>query len=102
MLRRLPAVTGGATSLTPLAAPAGTRPHTETLVAQMDLTDVMIQPQKTTPPLDASKWPLLLKNYDKLNVRAAPGSACLKFQHRQGVSVMHGQLLREALSLAGE
>lgn len=41
--------------------------------AQVDITDVMIQPQKTTPPLDASKWPLLLKNYDKLNVRRALG-----------------------------
>lgn len=35
----------------------------------MKLVDVMIKPQSTTPPLDASKWPLLLKNYDKLNVR---------------------------------
>ena len=30
--------------------------------------DFMIMPVSTTPPLDASKWPLLLKNYDKLNV----------------------------------
>lgn len=28
-----------------------------------------IQPQSTTPALDTSKWPLLLKNYDKMNVR---------------------------------
>lgn len=28
-----------------------------------------IQPEKATPKLDTSKWPLLLKNYDKLNIR---------------------------------
>mmetsp|Transcript_21948 Transcript_21948/g.51873 ORF Transcript_21948/g.51873 Transcript_21948/m.51873 type:complete len:468 (-) Transcript_21948:477-1880(-) len=28
-----------------------------------------IQPESTTPKLDTSKWPLLLKNYDKLNIR---------------------------------
>merc|ERR1711959_555072 len=27
------------------------------------------QPEKITPTLDTSKWPLLLKNYDQLNVR---------------------------------
>ncbi|KAL3910671.1 MAG: hypothetical protein SGPRY_008975 [Prymnesium sp.] len=32
-------------------------------------TDYLIKPQQTTPPLDTSKWPLLLKNYDELNVR---------------------------------
>ncbi|KAG0504362.1 hypothetical protein KC19_11G077100 [Ceratodon purpureus] len=32
-------------------------------------TDYLIKPQATTPPLDTSKWPILLKNYDKLNVR---------------------------------
>lgn len=32
-------------------------------------TDYLIKPQSTTPPLDTSKWPILLKNYDKLNVR---------------------------------
>ncbi len=32
-------------------------------------TDFLIEPQKATPRLDTSKWPLLLKNYDKLNVR---------------------------------
>jgi len=29
----------------------------------------LIKPTQTVPPLDTSKWPLLLKNYDKLNVR---------------------------------
>jgi H/ACA ribonucleoprotein complex subunit 4 len=28
-----------------------------------------IKPEKATPKLDTSKWPLLLKNYDKLNIR---------------------------------
>eukprot|EP00048_Salpingoeca_helianthica_P006908 m.104226 g.104226 ORF g.104226 m.104226 type:complete len:476 (-) comp14168_c1_seq1:723-2150(-) len=31
--------------------------------------DFQIQPEKSTPSLDTSQWPLLLKNYDKLNVR---------------------------------
>jgi len=29
----------------------------------------MLAPQKTTPPLDTSQWPLLLKNYHRLHVR---------------------------------
>lgn len=32
-------------------------------------TDFMIKPESAVPKLDTSKWPLLLKNYDKLNVR---------------------------------
>ena len=32
-------------------------------------TDFVIRPEKGVPALDTSKWPLLLKNYDKLNVR---------------------------------
>ena len=31
--------------------------------------DFSIKPESVTPTLDTSKWPLLLKNYDKLNVR---------------------------------
>lgn len=31
--------------------------------------EMLIKPQTTTPPLDTSNWPLLLKNYDKLHVR---------------------------------
>jgi H/ACA ribonucleoprotein complex subunit 4 len=38
------------------------------VVEQAD-ADYLIKPQSTTPPLDTSKWPILLKNYDKLNVR---------------------------------
>ena len=30
----------------------------------------ILKPQKTTPPLDTSAWPLLLKNYSQLNVRS--------------------------------
>lgn len=32
-------------------------------------TDFLIKPEKTKSALDTSKWPLLLKNYDKLHVR---------------------------------
>jgi hypothetical protein len=31
--------------------------------------DFLIKPEAAVPKLDTSKWPLLLKNYDKLNVR---------------------------------
>jgi H/ACA ribonucleoprotein complex subunit 4 len=31
--------------------------------------DLVIKPESKTPALDTSKWPLLLKNYDKLHVR---------------------------------
>lgn len=31
--------------------------------------EYMIKPTNITPKLDTSKWPLLLKNYDRLNVR---------------------------------
>ena len=40
----------------------------ETAVVQRK-GEFTIQPQSTTPALDTSKWPLLLKNYDKMNVR---------------------------------
>ncbi|ESW20376.1 hypothetical protein PHAVU_006G203800 [Phaseolus vulgaris] len=30
---------------------------------------LMIKPQSFTPPIDTSQWPILLKNYDRLNVR---------------------------------
>ncbi|CAK0784003.1 centromere/microtubule-binding protein cbf5 [Coccomyxa viridis] len=36
---------------------------------EKDPSKLVIQPESTTPKLDTSKWPLLLKNYDKLNVR---------------------------------
>ncbi|GAB2270101.1 centromere/microtubule-binding protein cbf5 [Dionaea muscipula] len=31
--------------------------------------DFMIKPQNVTPSIDTSQWPILLKNYDRLNVR---------------------------------
>ncbi|KAK7246718.1 hypothetical protein RIF29_41588 [Crotalaria pallida] len=31
--------------------------------------DFLIKPQTTTPSIDTSTWPILLKNYDRLNVR---------------------------------
>ena len=31
--------------------------------------DYLIKPVAAAPPLDTSKWPLLLKNYDALHVR---------------------------------
>ncbi|KAL0428570.1 UNVERIFIED_CONTAM: H/ACA ribonucleoprotein complex subunit [Sesamum latifolium] len=34
-----------------------------------DAVDFLIKPQSYTPPVDTSQWPILLKNYDKLNVR---------------------------------
>ena len=33
--------------------------------------EFVIQPEKTVPKLDTSGWPLLLKNYDTLNVRTS-------------------------------
>ncbi|KAK9276413.1 hypothetical protein L1049_005946 [Liquidambar formosana] len=32
-------------------------------------TDFLIKPQSYTPSIDTSQWPILLKNYDRLNVR---------------------------------
>ena len=40
--------------------------------------DFAIQPEKITPTLDASKWPLLLKNYDKLMVRHSVLVVCVE------------------------
>lgn len=33
--------------------------------------DFVIKPEKTTPTLDTSDWPILLKNFDKLNIRSS-------------------------------
>ena len=33
--------------------------------------DLFIKPESTTPKLDTSGWPLLLKNYDTLHIRTA-------------------------------
>ena len=37
--------------------------------ADQSKVDYQIKPTQTTPPLDTSKWPLLLKHYDQLCVR---------------------------------
>ncbi|KAL1554623.1 centromere/microtubule-binding protein cbf5 [Salvia divinorum] len=36
---------------------------------QIETADFLIKPQSFTPPVDTSEWPILLKHYDKLNVR---------------------------------
>ncbi|KAJ6749673.1 hypothetical protein OIU85_000320 [Salix viminalis] len=47
----------------------------KTLVTETDTNptdagkDFMIKPQSFTPTIDTSQWPILLKNYDRLNVR---------------------------------
>eukprot|EP00730_Choanoeca_flexa_P008678 TRINITY_DN12520_c0_g1_i3.p3 TRINITY_DN12520_c0_g1~~TRINITY_DN12520_c0_g1_i3.p3 ORF type:complete len:127 (+),score=19.37 TRINITY_DN12520_c0_g1_i3:57-437(+) len=33
--------------------------------------DFLIEPSKIKPTLDASQWPLLLKDFDKLNIRTS-------------------------------
>lgn len=38
--------------------------------------DFAIKPTTVTPPLDTSQWPVLLKNYDKLNVRTGHYTPC--------------------------
>lgn len=42
---------------------------TATMDIEPSTNDFHIAPEKTTPALDSSKWPLLLKNYCQLNVR---------------------------------
>ncbi|XP_057533847.1 H/ACA ribonucleoprotein complex subunit 4 [Amaranthus tricolor] len=39
--------------------------------AETDTTEFFIKPQSVTPKTDSSQWPILLKNYDRLNVRTA-------------------------------
>ncbi|KAJ9540593.1 hypothetical protein OSB04_027099 [Centaurea solstitialis] len=43
-------------------------PDTTTTTAAA-AADYLIKPQSFTPPIDTSEWPILLKNYDRLNVR---------------------------------
>ncbi|TXG70275.1 hypothetical protein EZV62_005210 [Acer yangbiense] len=45
-------------------------PESNAAVPDADATkDFMIKPQSFTPSLETSEWPILLKNYDRLNVR---------------------------------
>ncbi|KAK4271312.1 hypothetical protein QN277_020023 [Acacia crassicarpa] len=37
--------------------------------ADVQDSDFLIKPQSYTPTIDTSQWPILLKNYDRLNVR---------------------------------
>ncbi|XP_054802962.1 H/ACA ribonucleoprotein complex subunit 4 [Prosopis cineraria] len=37
--------------------------------ADVQDSDFLIKPQSYTPAIDTSQWPILLKNYDRLNVR---------------------------------
>lgn len=37
--------------------------------SQNDTTDYLIKPQNFSPSINTSDWPILLKNYDRLNVR---------------------------------
>ncbi|CAH8384147.1 unnamed protein product [Eruca vesicaria subsp. sativa] len=53
-----------------------------------DNGDYMIKPQSFTPAIDTSQWPLLLKNYDRLNVRTG---------HYTPISSGHSPLKRPLL-----
>ena len=70
----------GAAALPPCAtcprarptSPRPTPPNQDAAAAEAaGAAAATIQPEKATPPLDTSKWPLLLKNYDALHVRTA-------------------------------
>ncbi|CAI9779462.1 unnamed protein product [Fraxinus pennsylvanica] len=50
----------------PLEKPTDTTQNTNEKDAAIDY---LIKPQSYTPSIDTSEWPILLKNYDKLNVR---------------------------------
>ncbi|CAN7124042.1 H/ACA ribonucleoprotein complex subunit 4 [Brassica rapa] len=50
--------------------------------------EYMIKPQSFTPAIDTSQWPLLLKNYDRLNVRTG---------HYTPISSGHSPLKRPLL-----
>ncbi|XP_004342889.2 H/ACA ribonucleoprotein complex subunit 4 [Capsaspora owczarzaki ATCC 30864] len=57
-------------SATKIAAPtAGSVDTSGSAAAVAHIPDYHLQPSKVAPSLDTSKWPLLLKNYDQLNVR---------------------------------
>jgi H/ACA ribonucleoprotein complex subunit 4 len=43
----------------------------EEIAKQQREKDYSIKPESTTPKLDTSQWPLLLKNYDTLIARTA-------------------------------
>ncbi|KAF8114749.1 hypothetical protein N665_0034s0088 [Sinapis alba] len=61
---------------------------TEVEEVAADTGDYMIKPQSFTPAIDTSQWPLLLKNYDRLNVRTG---------HYTPISSGHSPLKRPLL-----
>ncbi|CAN1256339.1 H/ACA ribonucleoprotein complex subunit 4 [Linum perenne] len=46
-----------------------TDPETDADPMSAATGDYLIKPQSYTPPIDTSQWPILLKNYERLNVR---------------------------------
>lgn len=55
-----------------MAPPASSSSSSATTVAEKQKNeDYLIKPSSVTPTLDTTQWPLLLKNYDKLNVRTS-------------------------------
>ncbi|KAJ3281391.1 centromere/microtubule-binding protein cbf5 [Borealophlyctis nickersoniae] len=52
-----------------MSAKKGKSAETKSTAQAQQETDYFIKPTASTPSLDTSTWPLLLKNYDKLNVR---------------------------------
>jgi len=46
---------------------------------QQQKGEFAIVPSSVTPALDASNWPLLLRNYDRLNVRGGIAAARVVF-----------------------
>lgn len=56
-----------AKSKTPLGATEAS--EQDTVAQKQEKQDFLIKPSSVQPTLDTSEWPLLLKNYDKLNVR---------------------------------
>ena len=59
----------GATLVIPITAQAHSHPKMAVVPAKGQEVDYTIKPEATTPAVDTSDWPLLLKNYNKLLVR---------------------------------
>lgn len=49
----------------------GAKEDTQNGAAPQAATEYMIRPESTKPALNTSQWPLLLRNYDDLECRAA-------------------------------
>ncbi|KAK9727250.1 hypothetical protein RND81_05G268500 [Saponaria officinalis] len=46
-----------------------TNPQIDSVAVDTATVDFLIKPQQFTPTIDTSNWPILLKNYDRLNIR---------------------------------